>query len=72
MALQVVQQLAFELFKDTVEVREGAQAQQGTRMCQSCCGAGSLKLCQGCRLVRYCSKECQRRDWPVHKAFCRR
>ena len=30
----------------------------------------SLKTCTGCRSVSYCSKFCQRRDWPYHKHVC--
>jgi hypothetical protein len=26
--------------------------------------------CGSCRGVSYCFKECQRRDWPVHKEIC--
>ena len=40
------------------------------------CGAGvageALKRCGACKLVCYCSKECQRIAWPVHKAVCGR
>jgi len=28
--------------------------------------------CTGCRLVLYCSKECQRSDWKQHKVECRK
>ena len=28
------------------------------------------KKCNGCRIVQYCSKECQRSHWPNHKTFC--
>jgi len=27
----------------------------------------SLKLCSACRVVVYCSRECQKADWPRHK-----
>ncbi|GAA6059389.1 hypothetical protein JCM10212_003621 [Sporobolomyces blumeae] len=30
-----------------------------------------LKRCSGCKVVRYCSTECSRRDWKDHKSFCR-
>jgi hypothetical protein len=29
------------------------------------------KVCTGCRVVRYCGAECQKQDWPAHKAACR-
>jgi hypothetical protein len=28
------------------------------------------KKCNGCKIVQYCSKECQRTAWLEHKAFC--
>jgi hypothetical protein len=30
----------------------------------------ALKKCKACRVVYYCSKECQRVDWPRHKREC--
>jgi hypothetical protein len=40
------------------------------------CGEGAsdavaLLKCSGCRVVAYCSKECQRKHWMVHKTICR-
>mmetsp|Transcript_26423 Transcript_26423/g.61636 ORF Transcript_26423/g.61636 Transcript_26423/m.61636 type:complete len:152 (+) Transcript_26423:531-986(+) len=29
-----------------------------------------FKKCRMCEKVYYCSKECQARDWPSHKAVC--
>lgn len=31
---------------------------------------GNLKRCSRCRSVKYCSVECQRSDWTVHKLSC--
>ena len=37
------------------------------------CGqpAAQLKWC-ACRLKQYCSKDCQKRDFPAHKAECKK
>lgn len=45
-------------------------------VCQHCFNRWSplneskFKLCSKCRLVRYCSKECQSNDWQQHKMTC--
>ncbi|KAG1879717.1 hypothetical protein F4604DRAFT_1751188 [Suillus subluteus] len=33
-------------------------------------GSGSLLICSRCRVVRYCSANCQREDWKGHKKHC--
>jgi len=30
-----------------------------------------LKFCSSCRVVKYCSKECQKADWKKHKLQCK-
>lgn len=34
------------------------------------CGKPAVSKCGKCKLTAYCSRECQRQDWPTHKALC--
>ncbi|CBQ68348.1 conserved hypothetical protein [Sporisorium reilianum SRZ2] len=34
-------------------------------------GAGKLQRCSACKLIRYCSAACQKRDWPAHRDECK-
>ncbi|KAJ7726435.1 hypothetical protein DFH07DRAFT_237026 [Mycena maculata] len=38
--------------------------------CQVATNKKSLRTCAKCRKVNYCSVECQRSDWPMHKHTC--
>jgi hypothetical protein len=40
------------------------------RRCGWCGLAGSPLQCSRCKLVQYCSKECQKKHWSKHKANC--
>ncbi|KAJ7577302.1 hypothetical protein C8J56DRAFT_799015 [Mycena floridula] len=49
-----------------------APRDENSKQCAKC-GLGdpqNLKLCVKCRITRYCSKECQKADWPTHKKSC--
>ena len=35
------------------------------------CSNTGVYRCKKCKKIRYCSKECQRSDWPEHKVACR-
>jgi TPR repeat protein len=40
--------------------------------CCYCKGKGRVKLCNKCKLVSYCSVECQKLDWKKwHRKYCR-
>jgi hypothetical protein len=52
----------------------GVQGDQTLR-CRSCGaleakGGGGLKKCMRCQKVRYCSAECQKKDWKKHRMEC--
>lgn len=37
--------------------------------CWACEGPGSLQ-CTKCKVGRYCSQECQKSDWKLHRTYC--
>ena len=41
----------------------------GGNTCASCSKPASLR-CTRCKKAHYCSKECQKADWPSHKRVC--
>ena len=56
---------------------EGGESEHGRNKyscvtCGAITGKNTEKLlkCGRCKVVSYCSKECQREDWKDHKAFC--
>ena len=46
-------------------------AWSGAAQCATCFKRErGMKLCSGCRCIRYCSLTCQRSDWKHHKPLC--
>jgi TPR repeat protein len=50
----------------------GAPAFAGSGFACAVCGSTKAAVCARCRLVGYCGAEHQRKDWPAHKAVCRK
>jgi hypothetical protein len=42
------------------------------RCAASGCAAVAESACSRCTVTYYCSPECQRADWPTHKAACKK
>ncbi|KDQ60354.1 hypothetical protein JAAARDRAFT_32749 [Jaapia argillacea MUCL 33604] len=49
-------------YDESMPIRQCAEAE--------CCNSRDLMKCTRCRTTLYCSKECQRKDWPLHKGQC--
>ena len=51
---------------------KGSSAETKSGVCGSCQQfKEKVMKCKGCKGIRYCSKTCQRADWPRHKAVCK-
>jgi len=44
----------------------------GSGFARAVCGSSNAAVCARCRLVGYCGAAHQRKDWPTHKAVCRK
>ncbi|KAL0948803.1 hypothetical protein HGRIS_008932 [Hohenbuehelia grisea] len=65
-------------FRDIAKYREQFKslANSGVLMCQcNQCEKPDIDdkfaACEGCLSAMYCSKECQRKNWPAHREWCK-
>ena len=45
---------------------------ESVSLCAAGCGMAGDKKCAKCKLASYCSVECQRAHWKVHKKTCKK
>lgn len=54
-------------------LRDEGMSRRLGRSCRRCDKIGRhYKCCSRCLKIYYCSPDCQRADWPQHRATCRR
>lgn len=54
------------------KLSDRSQAEFNPYRCGNCGRAEQLKLCSGCRLISFCSVNCQKQAWKgKHQSFCR-
>ena len=51
--------------------REDMLANRTCMGCRNRVPKEQLKKCSACKTVRYCSKECQKKAWKIHKRTCK-
>ena len=70
-----VEELKPDLNKLCAEEAESEQSDSDIDSPSACCSCskdgGQFPRCSRCKYVRYCSKNCQVEDWPLHKQLCR-
>ena len=61
-------------YEEQVKIIENHQS-DGMRldkMCSVCkCKNKKLRICKNCNFEKYCSRECQLKDWDKHKILCK-
>ncbi len=54
-----------------MNIRIGNLRNTFTEMCNTCNETEcKIRACSRCHIIKYCSKNCQRLDWPNHKLIC--
>jgi tetratricopeptide (TPR) repeat protein len=51
--------------------RELLQEAASADTCEVCGKVAKVQVCTGCKCVAYCSRPCQKQDWPRHKNMCK-
>ncbi len=60
---------ASELEEHVIEVLQQFGSKMG-KCCNVCGKQDGTTKCSACKLIYFCGKECQQKDWNLHKKFC--
>jgi hypothetical protein len=60
------------LVLDINKIKDASSSLPSKPTCAFCKKDNKLMQCAGCKSIGYCSKECQRNDWGVHKHNCKK
>ena len=58
-----------EIERSTVSQTD--QDRIGCYVCKGFAEGREILFCSRCRWMKYCSKECQKQNWPEHKSLCK-
>lgn len=54
----------------SLDIKEQQTESTSKSFCVHCKVNNGSKKCSRCRVACYCGRDCQLKDWPVHKFFC--
>lgn len=71
MSVRILVEMMQKKVPAMTQVVEEGRGERSEEMCWLCGRMGSkLMACKRCKSVKYCSQECQKVDWKIHKKTC--
>lgn len=73
LAAEAAEQQTSSSSSSSIAASSSASTSTAPKACSACglCGAPAFDRCSACQEQRYCSQDCQRTHWKVHKIECK-